>query len=197
MQTESFSLWLRVTLGLRRIDGRWLVTHKSLPAPRDLAWRLQVRRARQTIAPDLAPGQRKRSPTSPLSFCPVETPITRSRDGGNTGGDQWRRRFTVKATTHTRSELIHMSSQLLAARAAALFASDLPAGSRPSALVVDTAIAGAVRRCGGTRGCVAHMAAAYGDYPETAAPRMRWARGVVETTYRARRLEPDRELIAA
>lgn len=89
-----------------------------------------------------------------------------------------------------------MRSQLLAARAAALFASDLPAGSRPSALVVDTAIAGAIRRCG-TRGCVAQMAAAYGDYPETAAPRMRWARSVVETAYGARHLERDRELVAA
>jgi hypothetical protein len=93
--------------------------------------------------------------------------------------------------------LIDMRSQLLAARAAALFASDLPAGSRPSAPVVDAAIAGAVRACGGTRGCVATMAGAYGDYPETAASRMRWARGVVVTVYGSRRLEPDRELVAA
>ena len=90
-----------------------------------------------------------------------------------------------------------MRSQLLAARAAALFASDLATGSRPCAPVVDAAIAGAVRRYGGTRGCVARMAAAYGDYPETAASRMRWARGVVATTHGARRLEPDRELAAA
>ena len=90
-----------------------------------------------------------------------------------------------------------MRSQLLAARAAALFASELPTGSRPSALVVVIAITGAVRRCRGTRGCVAEMAAAYGDYPETAAQRMRWARGVVETAYGVRHLEPDRELVAA
>jgi hypothetical protein len=90
-----------------------------------------------------------------------------------------------------------MRSQLLAARAAALFASVLPAGSRPSGPVVDAAIAGAVRACGGTRGCVATMAAAYGDYPEIAASRMRWARGVVVTVYGARRPEPDRELLAA
>jgi len=90
-----------------------------------------------------------------------------------------------------------MRSQLLAARAAALFASDLPAGSRPGPGAVDAAIAHAVRACGGTRGCVATMAAAYGDCPETAAPRMRWARGVVVTTYGARRPEPERELMAA
>jgi hypothetical protein len=41
------------------------------------------------------------------------------------------------------------------------------------------------------------MAGAYGDYPETAASRMRWARGVVVTVYGSRRLEPDRELVAA
>jgi sugar (pentulose or hexulose) kinase len=90
-----------------------------------------------------------------------------------------------------------MRSQLLAARAAALFASHLPAGSRPSPLVVGTAIAGAVRQYGGTRGCVAQMAAAYGDYPETAAARMRWAREVVETAHRAQHQQRHRELIAA
>lgn len=76
-----------------------------------------------------------------------------------------------------------MRSQMLAARAAALFASDLPAGSRPSAALVETAIVVAVRTCGGTRGCVAKLAAAYGDYPETAVVRMRWARSVVMSVY--------------
>jgi hypothetical protein len=93
--------------------------------------------------------------------------------------------------------LIEMRSQLLAARAAALFASDLPAGSRPAPGAVDAAIAGAVRARGGTRGCVAALATAYGDYPECAATRMRWARGVVSTVYGARRAEPDREPVAA
>jgi hypothetical protein len=86
--------------------------------------------------------------------------------------------------------LIDMRSQLLAARAAALFASDLPAGSRPGGPAVDAAIAGAVHACGGTRGCVATMATAYGDCPETAAPRMRWARGVVITAYGPQRPQP-------
>ena len=78
-----------------------------------------------------------------------------------------------------------MRNELLAARAAALFASDLPAGSRPSAALVEAAIARSVRFRGGTRGCVALLAAAYGDCPETAAPRMRWARGVVQDVYGA------------
>ena len=31
--TESFTLWYRSTLGLRRIDGRWLVTHEHESVP--------------------------------------------------------------------------------------------------------------------------------------------------------------------
>ncbi|BCJ47262.1 hypothetical protein GCM10010168_71490 [Actinoplanes ianthinogenes] len=31
--TEAFSLWFRVTVGLRRIDGRWLVTHEHESVP--------------------------------------------------------------------------------------------------------------------------------------------------------------------
>jgi ketosteroid isomerase-like protein len=30
---EGFSMWFRVTLGLRRIDGRWLVTHEHESVP--------------------------------------------------------------------------------------------------------------------------------------------------------------------
>ncbi|MFI5956257.1 hypothetical protein [Cryptosporangium sp. NPDC051539] len=73
-----------------------------------------------------------------------------------------------------------MRSQLLSARAAALFASDLSTGSRPGRAAVDAAIATSVRACGGTRGCVATMATAYGDCPELAAPRMRWALSLLE-----------------
>jgi hypothetical protein len=72
---------------------------------------------------------------------------------------------------------------LTAARAEALFTSDISASSQPSPVEVAAAIRQAVRRYGGTRGCAAEVAAAYGDRPETAAPRMRWARGVVETAY--------------
>jgi ketosteroid isomerase-like protein len=30
---EGFTLWFRVTLGLRRVDGRWLVTHEHESVP--------------------------------------------------------------------------------------------------------------------------------------------------------------------
>jgi hypothetical protein len=89
-----------------------------------------------------------------------------------------------------------MRSQLLAARAAALFASELPSGTRPAGAVVEAAIGRAVRTFG-VRGCVATLAAAYGECPETAMPRMRWARGVVLSLYDVRRPEPERELAAA
>ena len=41
---ESFSLWFRVTLGLRRVDGRWLVTHEheSVPFEMDGSFRASV-----------------------------------------------------------------------------------------------------------------------------------------------------------
>ena len=68
-----------------------------------------------------------------------------------------------------------------AARAAALFVSDLTAGRRPTPAQAEYAIGCAIRDHGGTRGCVADMAAYYGDYPELAAVRMGWARSVAES----------------
>jgi ketosteroid isomerase-like protein len=42
--TEGFTLWFRVTLGLRRIDGRWLITHQheSVPFEMDGSFRASV-----------------------------------------------------------------------------------------------------------------------------------------------------------
>jgi ketosteroid isomerase-like protein len=34
--TGGFSLWFRVTHGLRRVDGRWLVTHEHESVPFDM-----------------------------------------------------------------------------------------------------------------------------------------------------------------
>jgi hypothetical protein len=60
-------------------------------------------------------------------------------------------------------------------RADALFASVLQRSDEPSAAQVDQAIAAAVRAFG-ARGCAARVAQAYGDHPEAAVARMRWAR---------------------
>jgi hypothetical protein len=75
------------------------------------------------------------------------------------------------------------TDMLTAARAEALFTSYLSASSSPSGATVHAAIRDAVRRYGGTGGCAVEVAGAYGECPETAAPRMRWARRVIDATY--------------
>ena len=75
-----------------------------------------------------------------------------------------------------RSATYHLS--ISAARADALFASALQRSDEPSAAQIHQAIAASVRAFG-TRGCAARVAQAYGEHPETAAPRMRWARAAV------------------
>ena len=75
---------------------------------------------------------------------------------------------------------------LTAARAEALFTSRLATGSHPQYAVVEEAIRIAVRAHGGVRGCAGEVAAEYGDHPEGAVPRMRWARDLVEHLYERR-----------
>ena len=75
-----------------------------------------------------------------------------------------------------RSVTHHLSITI--ARADALFASTLQRSDQPSAGQIHQAIATAVRTFG-TRGCAAQVAQAFGDHPETAAQRMRWARTAV------------------
>ena len=72
---------------------------------------------------------------------------------------------------------------LTAARAEALFTSDVSACSILTRDESRDAIRRALLRHGGVRGCAAEVAAEYGDHPETAAPRMRWARQVVRSVY--------------
>jgi hypothetical protein len=73
--------------------------------------------------------------------------------------------------------------RLIAARGNALFASGLSAQGHPDRAAVADAISRAIALYGGTSGCLGEVAAAYGDYPETAASRMRWARHVIEAVY--------------
>jgi hypothetical protein len=74
-------------------------------------------------------------------------------------------------------------------RADALFASALQRSDEPSAAQVDQAIAAAVRAFGAS-GCAARVAQAYGDYPETAVMRMRWARAMVTGAFEGASPEP-------
>jgi hypothetical protein len=64
----------------------------------------------------------------------------------------------------------------------ALFASMLQRSEEPSAGQVRKAVATAVRAYG-SRGCAAQVALEFGDHPETAVARMRWARGVVDEVF--------------
>jgi hypothetical protein len=70
----------------------------------------------------------------------------------------------------------------ISTRAEALFASSLQRSDEPSATQVHQAIAAAVRAYG-VRGCAARVAQAYGDHPEPAMQRMRWARATVTDTF--------------
>jgi hypothetical protein len=88
--------------------------------------------------------------------------------------------------------LIEMQHQHLAA---VLFASALPTGSRPTGATLDAAADAALQAWGGPAGCVAVLAAAYGDYPETAATRMRWALSLAPGD--VPHPVPDRALVAA
>jgi len=65
-----------------------------------------------------------------------------------------------------------------AARAEALFASALQRSDEPSARQVEQAVVAAIGTFG-ELGCAARVAQAYGEYPETAVTRMRWARAAV------------------
>ena len=75
------------------------------------------------------------------------------------------------------------------ARADALFASPLQRSDQPTPAQVHQAIAAALAAFG-IRGCAARVAQAYGDHPETAVLRMRWARAAVAGTSGGVRAEP-------
>jgi hypothetical protein len=79
--------------------------------------------------------------------------------------------------------MIATTDPITAARAAALFVSDLSATGQPTGTEVADAIRRALRTHGGSRGCAADVASAYGDHPELAAPRMRWARRLVDDLF--------------
>ncbi len=100
-----------------------------------------------------------------------------------------------------RSATHHLS--ISTARADALFASALQRSDQPSAAQIHQAVAAAVRKFG-TRGCAAQVAQAFGEHPETAVPRMRWARAAVaaacggaDPALASTPADADRVLIAA
>jgi hypothetical protein len=69
-------------------------------------------------------------------------------------------------------------------RSQALFVSALQPSDDPGAEQVRQAITGAIRQFR-SRGCAGRMAQEFGDHPETAVARMRWARQIVAETFLA------------
>jgi hypothetical protein len=78
------------------------------------------------------------------------------------------------------------SASASSVRADALFASALQRSDRPGPGQVRQAIARAVARYGDS-GCAARVAQAFGEHPETAVTRMRWARRTVAEAFGAAR----------
>ena len=62
----------------------------------------------------------------------------------------------------------------------ALFASTLQPSHHPTVAHLEAAVRDSVRVHGGPDGCTAFCAVEYGDHPETAAARMRWARQLAQ-----------------
>ena len=77
------------------------------------------------------------------------------------------------------------------ARADALFASALQRTDEPGVARVNQAITAAIRAFG-TRGCAARVAQAYGEHPETAVMRMRWARATAACALEGASPDPAR-----
>ena len=69
-----------------------------------------------------------------------------------------------------------------AIRAEALFASALQPSESPSPDQVRRAVLSTVARLG-IRGCAGHLAGEFGDHPDTAAARMRWALATIRSVY--------------
>lgn len=67
-------------------------------------------------------------------------------------------------------------------RVEALFASDLQRSEPATPEAIRTAVTVTIRRLG-CQGCAARVAQEFGEHPETAVNRMRWALGVVRQAY--------------
>lgn len=94
----------------------------------------------------------------------------------------------MRATTQ------HLS--INAVRADALFVSAVQRSDDPGVGQVREAVVAAVRRFG-SRGCAARVAQEFGDHPELAVSRMRWARWVIDETFGGSGSQPGCAFLAA
>jgi len=87
-------------------------------------------------------------------------------------------------------QLLRYRRSASAVWAGALFASTLQRSDAPSAGQARQAAAAALRAYG-RRGCAERVAQEFGDHPEAAVARMRWARGVAGEVFAAAGPEQD------
>jgi hypothetical protein len=78
-----------------------------------------------------------------------------------------------------------MPNSFEAVRAEALFVSTLQCSEVPAAEQVRRAVATTLRQRG-IRGCAAQVAGEFGDHPDTAVTRMRWALATIRSVYPVR-----------
>lgn len=71
-----------------------------------------------------------------------------------------------------------------AVRTEALFVSDVQRSQQPTAELIRAAVVSTVHRFGGA-GCAARVAQEFGEHPDSAVGRMRWARSAVRTAFQA------------
>jgi hypothetical protein len=74
-------------------------------------------------------------------------------------------------------------ADFITARAYAVFVSGMSCHAEVTNAVTSAAIQHALRSFGGPKGCAAAAARSYGEHPDTASQRMRWARAVVTALY--------------
>ncbi|MFI5959271.1 hypothetical protein [Cryptosporangium sp. NPDC051539] len=70
----------------------------------------------------------------------------------------------------------------LTVKAEALFVSVLQPSDASSSAQLEAAIESSLEQFGGPSGCAQRLAAEFGDHPEIAVPRMRWALEALEAT---------------
>lgn len=92
-------------------------------------------------------------------------------------------------TTTTRPLRHERRGTFEALRAEALFVSTLQSSDSPSPDQIRRDVATAIRAYG-VRGCAARLAGEFGDHPERAAARMRWALETIRDAYPARSSSP-------
>jgi hypothetical protein len=85
----------------------------------------------------------------------------------------------TKEPQHLNGDVMTMATKELTSLANALFVSSLQPSQHPVQDEINAAIVTSFEAYKGETGCAARMAAEFGEHPEEAASRMRWALSLV------------------